>query len=347
MQKSENMKSHCYPLVKSIEYQTSIRDYQPPQPRYRVRTNNQLKATLLFNLLNNQNAPVAKSPSINPIYAMKSDQHSKTKEMFLVPDEIQENHYENNDIISLNVDFSTDGTENETTSKTSSRSTSSSSRRSSDDENEADAKSSLNDSSDTSEKLITIYNDAYTTPGSDKNIPGNCSLELSALSTFSSVSSGSMTIPPVNGTASMPSISMELESINKNLRTKLKESKKRNRPGKNSSDTSVFTSISSTYSNNNDTTYKLVKSTSPYKTVSTSSSQPSLIPSKEQQHSNNVSVTVQSCRMPGIQSIKRGGNLYEKYYSPKELRLSSSRIFKGNYIDLSDPNLTEYHAFST
>lgn len=214
------MKSHCYPLVKSIEYQPSAQAYQPPQPRYRVRTNNQLKATLLFNLLNNQNPPVARNPPINPIYSTnytKSDQHSKTNQMFLVPDEVQENHYENNDIISLNVDFSTDGTDNDTTSRTDRSSDSSGSRSSSDDENEADEKSSSNDSSHTSHKMITIYNDAYTTPGSDKNIPGNCSLELSALSTFSSVSSGSMTIPPVNGTASMPSISMELESINKNL----------------------------------------------------------------------------------------------------------------------------------
>jgi hypothetical protein len=203
------MKSNCYPLIKSIEYQTKT-NYQP-QPKYRIRTNNQLKATLLFNLLNNQQNLT--TPIINSPVKLQFEKHNaddyKKEEFCLVSDDKQENHYENNDIISLNVDFSTDGTENKTNSSSSRTSISSSA---SDDNNDVN---SLVDDPDSFEKNKIIYNDAHTSTGNTN--PVNCSLELSALSTFSSASSSSMTLTKENKTISMPSISMELESINKNL----------------------------------------------------------------------------------------------------------------------------------
>ena len=203
------MKSNCYPLIKSIEYQTKT-NYQP-QPKYRIRTNNQLKATLLFNLLNNQQnltTPIINSP-VKLQFEKHNDDNYKKEEFCLVSDDKQENHYENNDIISLNVDFSTDGTENKTNSSSSRTSSSSSA---SDDNNDVN---SLVDDPDSFEKNKIIYNDAHTSTGNTN--PVNCSLELSALSTFSSASSSSMTLTKENKTISMPSISMELESINKNL----------------------------------------------------------------------------------------------------------------------------------
>ena len=47
---------------------------------------------------------------------------------------------------------------------------------------------------------------------------------------------------------------------------------------------------------------------------------------------NNLSVTYQICRMPSIQSVRKGGNVYAKHKDPNQLTFNAIRDFKEQHF---------------